>query len=171
MGLKKAKHASGHLSTGIRSSLSSAASFSIPVPPSLPLTLTPHPRSLSTLPSQQYSSPLVCACALAFVYPREHVRVCVCVCVFVYLCVCVCVCARRCESLEDSGEPSACLVCTQNRSHWGASTPKTTMVFFFNTWYYAIVLYDSLVSEGALGGRGKKSSSEFNTHFTAWSGR
>lgn len=113
------------------------------LPPFLPFALSPHPRSLSTLPSQQYSSPLVCACVLAFMYPRE--RVCV-----------LCVCVHRCESSEDSGEPSACLVCTQNRSHWGASTPKTTMVFFFNTWYYAIVLYDSLVSEGASWGRKKK---------------
>ena len=147
--------------------------LSLFLPPSLLLSLPTH--ALCPLYPLNNTLPLLCvrvhlrSCTLESTCVCVCVRVCVCVCLCI--CVCVCVCARRCESLEDSGEPSACLVCTQNRSHWGASTLKTTMVFFFNTWYYAIVLYDSLVSEGALGGRGKKSSSEFNTHFTAWSGR
>lgn len=66
------------------------------------LPLTHHPRSTSTITSQQYSFPLSCA--------RK--------------CLCILWCVRVCESCEDSDEPSACLVCIQNRSHCGAPAQK-----------------------------------------------
>lgn len=124
--VKKAKHAGGH----IVFILFRCVFFF--VCSSLPLALSPHPRSVSTIPSQQYSSPLMCV--LAFVYPRE----CVCVPAWVIWGF------GWAECLSSLHSESISLRCFNT---------GTTMVFFFNTWYYAIVLYDSLVSKGALWGR------------------
>lgn len=76
------------------------------LPPSLSLSLPTH----ALCPLYPLNNTLsLFACVLLFVYPQ------VCVCVW--------------KSFEDSGEPSACLVCTQNRSHWGASTQKQQCYF------------------------------------------
>lgn len=127
--------------------------------------------SLTTSHTHSPSPPTLCVhyTLSALLFPS-------CVCALQF-CTETLVCTRAlawlCESSEDRGEPRACLVGTHDRSHRGAPAQKQQRWGFCDTWYYAIVLYDSLVSGvwGAVGAQGGISEAEnrnleLNTYFT-----